>query len=89
MRGTTIAIAILLVSINIQPIIGVKTAPPIIAITSSEEPIFVLTPSPRIESAKIVGNITDMKKLVQKTDHNPIHPGNNTHRNIYITRRGI
>ena len=26
----------------------------------------------------MVGNISDMKKLVRNTHHNPNHPGNNT-----------
>jgi len=60
--------------------IGVRTAPPAIAITSSEPPIFVLGPSPFNPSAKIVGNIRDIKKLVRNTHHNPNSLGNSTPR---------
>ena len=54
---------------------GVSTAPPTIAITSREPPSFVSSPSPRSPIAKIVGNISDMKKLVRKIAHMPSHPG--------------
>src|SRR5690349_3335488 len=46
------------------PINGGATAPPTIDITISDEPSLVYSPSPRIPSAKIVGNPTDMKKKV-------------------------
>src|SRR5450432_786318 len=59
----------------IKPIRGVKTAPPMIAITSSDPPSFVFGPSPFNPSAKIVGNISDIKKLVRNNAHNPIQPG--------------
>src|SRR5664279_1729522 len=63
---------------EISPITGVNTAPPTIAITSSEPPIFVFGPSPFKPIAKIVGNMSDMKKLVRNTHHNPNQPGNST-----------
>ncbi len=44
------------------PIIGGQKAPPATAITKKEEPRFVNGPSPRIPKAKIVGNISDIKK---------------------------
>ena len=42
---------------------------------NSEPPILVSGPSPLIPSAKMVGNIRDMKKLVAKIAHRPIQPG--------------
>src|SRR5664279_3275636 len=57
---------------------GVNTAPPTMDITSSEPPILVFGPSPFKPIAKIVGNISDMKKLVRNTHHNPNQPGNST-----------
>ena len=62
----------------ISPINGVKTPPPIIAITINDPAIFVFDPSPLIPSAKIVGNINDIKKLDRNIDHTPIHPGKTT-----------
>ena len=56
--------------------IGVRTAPPTIAITSSELASLVFTPSPRMPCAKIVGNKSDMKKLVSINAPTPIQPGN-------------
>jgi len=54
---------------------GVRTGPPMIDIPKREPPIFVLGPRPRRPSAKMVGNMTDMKKLVRKMAQRPIHPG--------------
>ncbi len=54
---------------------GVSTAPPTMAITSKEPPILVLGPSFFNPRAKMVGNISDMKKLVIKSAHNPTQPG--------------
>ena len=39
-----------------------KIAPPTIAMITSDEPILVFSPKPLILSAKIVGNMIDMKK---------------------------
>jgi hypothetical protein len=55
--------------------IGVSTAPPMIAMMRRDAPIFVFSPSPSTPSAKIVGYITDMKKLDRKMAHNPAQPG--------------
>jgi hypothetical protein len=49
---------------EINPIKAVSTAPPMMLITRKEEAVFVSVPSPFKEFAKIVGNMTDMKKLV-------------------------
>ncbi len=57
---------------------GVSTAPPMIAITISEPPSLAVSPSPRIPWAKIVGNISDMKKLVSSRAIIPVQPGNKT-----------
>jgi hypothetical protein len=46
----------------IRPITGGNTAPPTIDITINDEAFFVLGPRSFIPRAKIVGNITDMKK---------------------------
>jgi hypothetical protein len=61
-----------------RPISGVKTAPPMSPITISEAPTFVFSPKFLIPSANVVGNIKDMKKLVENNAHTPTHPGNNT-----------
>src|SRR5277367_669042 len=63
------------VASKIRPMMGVKIAPPMTAITISDPPIFVFGPSPFNPSAKIVGNISDMKKLVRKIAQRPIQPG--------------
>ena len=63
------AVAMLLVAWKTSPSRGGKTAPPMIAITISDPPSFVLGPNPLIPRAKIVGNIKDMKKLVRKIAH--------------------
>jgi hypothetical protein len=64
----------------LDPMTGVKTAPPMMAITIIDPPIFVLDPNPLIPSAKIVGNMRDIKKLVRKIDQSPIQPGISTPR---------
>ena len=69
----SIANAILLTAIN--PIKGVNTPPPIIAITITDPAIFVFEPSPFIPKAKIVGYINDIKKLERKIVQTPIQPG--------------
>ena len=79
-NGMHIAIAIFPTYSAINPIKGVKTTPPTIAITRMEPPILVCSPNPLILDAKIVGYINDMKKLVKKIAHTPIHPGNKTPR---------
>jgi len=66
----------LLVGSKTRPIKGVNTAPPIIAITMNEPAIFVFGPRPFKPSAKIVGNISDIKKLVRNTAQSPNEPGN-------------
>jgi len=71
-----IAIAILPVLSAIKPIIGVHTAPPIMAIIMNEPPSFVFRPKHFTPNAKIVGNMSDIKKLVRKIDQTPTHPGN-------------
>jgi hypothetical protein len=53
--------AILKVS-AIYPIRGGQKAPPATAITRNEDPFLVNVPKSLIPSAKIVGNITDIKK---------------------------
>ena len=60
----------------ISPINGVSTAPPIKLITRKDAPIFAFGPRPFTPEAKMVGYMTDIKKLVQKIAHIPIHPGN-------------
>src|SRR5215469_14447927 len=46
------------------PMAGVNTAPPTIAMTSTEEASLRTSPRPLTPSAKMVGYITDMKKLL-------------------------
>src|SRR6185437_239764 len=46
------------------PIAGVNTAPPTIAMTSTDEASLRTSPRPLTPSAKIVGYMTDMKKLL-------------------------
>ena len=50
-------------------------APPIIAITIMDAPILVFGPRPFIPNAKIVGNISDIKKLDSTNAHTPKIPG--------------
>ena len=69
------ASAILCVLSDIKPIIGGKTAPPTIAMTINDPPSLVFSPSPLIPNAKMVGNMSDIKKLVRNMDHTPAHPG--------------
>src|SRR5207244_7115853 len=76
--GAAIANPPLLIPPDIQPIAGVNTAPPMIAMTINEPPILVFGPSPFSPRAKIVGNISDIKRLVRKMAHSPIHPGFST-----------
>jgi len=72
------AVAMLRVASKISPISGVNTAPPTIAMMIIDPPSFVLGPSFLIPKAKIVGNISDMKKLVKKIAHSPTQPGRST-----------
>ena len=44
------------------PINGGQKAPPATAITRKDEPFFVSVPKSLIPKAKIVGNMTDIKK---------------------------
>ena len=60
---------------KINPISNGNIAPPTIAITRSEPPSFVFGPRPLRPSAKIVGNISDMKKLERRIVHTPGQPG--------------
>lgn len=46
----------------INPIKGGQKAPPATDITKNDAPFLVKVPKSRIPSAKMVGNITDMKK---------------------------
>lgn len=48
----------------IAPMSGGQKAPPATAITKKEEPFFVSEPRSLMPRAKIVGNITDIKKYV-------------------------
>jgi hypothetical protein len=48
------------------------------AITINDPPIFVFWSRPAMPRAKIVGNMTDMKKLVTKMAHRPTQPGKPT-----------
>jgi len=74
----TKAVAMLWVVTAIQPIIGVTTAPPIIAITKNEAPRVVFSPRFFRPNAKIVGYIRDMKKLTHRSATSPTQPGNKT-----------
>lgn len=47
---------------EMAPIIGGKNAPPATAITRKDAPRLVCGPKPLIASAKIVGNMIDIKK---------------------------
>ena len=58
--------AIAILCSEMIPIKGVNTAPPMMDITINEPASFVFSPRPFIPSAKMVGNISDMKKLVNK-----------------------
>lgn len=49
----------------IHPMNGGKTAPPTIDITMNDEAFFVFGPKSFIPSAKIVGNVMDMKKKIR------------------------
>ena len=57
------------------PIIGVHTAPPIMAIIIIDPPIFVFGPRPFTPKAKMVGNISDIKKLDITKSQTPKIPG--------------
>src|SRR3954452_5418045 len=72
--GTSIAKRMCPVASETSPIIAVNTAPPMIAITMSEAPSLVRSPRPRMEAAKIVGNMIDMKKLDNVSAPSPIPP---------------
>jgi hypothetical protein len=51
---------------------GVSTAPPTIAITRNDPPMLVFGPRSLRPIAKIVGNITDRKKLVSRSATSPV-----------------
>ena len=73
-RGTNIAKRMCPVASETSPIAAVNTAPPMIAMTISEAPSLVRSPRPRIEAAKIVGNMIDMKKLDSVSAPSPTPP---------------
>ena len=56
---------------------GVRIAPPTMAITINDPPSLVFGPSPFRPRAKIVGNMSDMKKLVANNAHRPAQLGRN------------
>ena len=65
-------------SLAIRPLIQVRTAPPMIAITMSEPTSLVLGLNSLMPSARVVGNTGDKKKLVSKIAHSPTQPGHVT-----------
>ena len=69
------AYAMLCVLSDIKPMIGVHTAPPMMAMIIIDPPILVFGPSPFTPNAKIVGNISDIKKLDNTNAHTPRIPG--------------
>src|SRR5512138_598686 len=71
--GTPIAVLIDVAS-EMRPITAVNNAPPTIAMTRNDEPLFVCSPSPRKLSEKIVGNMMDMKKLTATRAYRPAVP---------------
>src|SRR6202011_4976998 len=56
------------------PITFGKIAPPMIAITMNDDAFFAHRPRPKIPSAKIVGNMIDMKKYVRNTHATDTQP---------------
>ena len=62
------------------PITGVRAAPPMIDITISAPPVFVRVPNPFTPSAKMVGNIMDMKNPTVTRQPTPSQPGRNAAR---------
>lgn len=65
-----------------------KSAPPTMAITIIEPAILVFGPKPLRPRAKMVGNISDIKKLVRKRHHTPAQLGLKTEtaaRPMFIT----
>jgi len=50
------------------------SAPPMIAMTMNEAASFERLPRPKIPSAKIVGNMIDMKKKLRKRAMSEIQP---------------
>lgn len=59
------------------PITAVSSAPPIMDITSNDEPsLRASSCMPSRPSAKMVGNITDMNTLAATSAYNPVQPGN-------------
>src|SRR5579859_1815212 len=71
--GTIIATAIEERS-ETRPMITGRMAPPMIDITSSEDPSLASGPSPFSDKAKMVGNMIDMKKLVAIIAPRPTQP---------------
>src|SRR5687767_2282772 len=59
---------------DITPINGGKMAPPTIDITRNEEAIFVSSPRSFIPSAKMVGNMIDMKNGTATTEYTATSP---------------
>ena len=72
------AAAMLWVNWKISPMAGGAQAPPMIDMMMMEPPNFVFGPNPLMPSAKMVGNMSDMKKLVMNTAPTPSQPGNKT-----------
>ena len=62
------------VSSEIKPINTAPKPPPIMDITRNDEAIFVSSPKPFIPSAKIVGNMMDMKNGTHITVYTAIAP---------------
>lgn len=67
----------ILVLSAMSPMTGGKTAPPTIDITTNDDAFFVFGPRSLIASAKMVGNMIDMKKntpkrLISDTHPNPV-----------------
>ncbi len=58
-----------------MPITLVSAAPPRIAITSSDPAVLVFAPMPFRPSAKMVGNMMDMNRLVVSRQIVPTQPG--------------
>lgn|SRR5690606_9269256 len=71
--GTMNAVAIVELS-AINPIAGGQKAPPATAITRKDEPFFVSVPKSATPSAKIVGNMIDIKKYVVNNENTETQP---------------
>src|SRR4030042_5060073 len=69
----------------IRPMMTGMIAPPTIDITRNEDAFLVNGPRSFIPRAKIVGNMTDIKKYVEKSETTDVHPNPATTRPIVIT----